>query len=111
PELAFDWARRFDDAARSVLVERPSDLPGLADHADYARSVPTPDHFIPLLYIAGLAGAAGRPLESLVDGYAFGSISMAAYTLDARCPPTGTDTRPAARLPDPSIVPAEDTNV
>jgi len=46
----------------------------------------------------------------LVDGYAFGSISMAAYTLDAKCP-TEKDARPSAGLPDPALVAPEDTNV
>lgn len=110
PDLGFDWTRRFDDAAREVLTERPSDAPGLRSHPDYERSAPTPDHFIPLLYIAGLASAANRPLEVLVDGYAFGSLSMAAYTLDARCP-TESDQRPSAGLPDPAQVRHEDTNV
>lgn len=86
PDAAFDWARRFDEAARTVLTERPGEAPALRNHGDYVRSAPTPDHFIPLLYIAGLAEAAGRPLERLVDGYAYGSLSMAAYTLDARGP-------------------------
>lgn len=111
PDLGFDWARRFDDAARAAATESPSDLPRLQEHADYARSAPTPEHFIPLLYIAGLAGAASRPLESLVDGYAFGSLSMTAYTLDAKCPIDRKDSRPSARVPDPSIVPTEDTNI
>ena len=110
PELGLDWARRFDDAARAVLTEKPGDAPGLRSHADYERSSPTPDHFIPMLYIAGLAGAAGRPLEVLVDGYAFGSLSMASYTLDATSP-TERDTRPSAGLPDPSRVAPEDANV
>ncbi|HEY3497112.1 MAG TPA: hypothetical protein VGK73_20580, partial [Polyangiaceae bacterium] len=60
--------------------------------------------------IAGLASAANRPLEPLVDGYAFGSISMASYTLDAKCP-TETDARPSAGLPDPSVTTPEDANV
>src|SRR4051812_39736439 len=47
PDLAFDWARRFDDAARATLLERPGDAAGLGKHADFARSAPTPDHFIP----------------------------------------------------------------
>lgn len=110
PELGFDWTRRFDDAARAVLTEKPSETPGLRSHGDFERSAPTPDHFIPLLYIAGLAGAARRPLEVLVDGYAFGSISMAAYTLDATCP-RERDPRPSAGLPDPALVAPEDANV
>jgi 4,5-DOPA dioxygenase extradiol len=110
PDGAFDWARRFGEAGRTILTERPSDVPSLRTHDDYACSVPTPDHFVPLLYVAGLAGAANRPLELLIDGYAYGSISMAAYTLDAKCR-VADDLRPAARLPDPALVPADDTNV
>jgi 4,5-DOPA dioxygenase extradiol len=110
PDQGFDWTRRFDEAARVALTENPSGVPGLQSHDDYAQSAPTPDHFIPLLYVAGLAAAANRPLDLLVDGYAFGSLSMAAYTLDANCP-AQTDTRPSAGLPDPSVVPAEDTNL
>lgn len=111
PDTGFDWARRFDEAARAALTETPSKVPALRAHDDFSRSSPTPDHFIPLLYIAGLAGAASRPLESLVEGYAYGSISMAAYTLDLKCPSDAGDTRPAATLPDPTVVPAEETNL
>jgi 4,5-DOPA dioxygenase extradiol len=110
PDLVFDWARRFGDAARTVLTERPNDLPALRNHPDYVRSVPTPDHFVPLLYVAGLASVANRPLELLIDGYAYGSVSMAAYTLDAPCHAERDDTRPSAGLPDPADVPAEETN-
>lgn len=85
PELGFDWAHRFGDAARAMLTETPSQTPALQSHGDYAKSAPTPEHFIPLLYIAGLASEAKQSLEVLVDGYAFGSLSMAAYTLDAEC--------------------------
>jgi 4,5-DOPA dioxygenase extradiol len=111
PELGFDWALRFDEAARAVLTEQPSGVPALKDHGDFARSAPTPDHFIPLLYIAGLAAAARRPLEPLVEGCAFGSVSMASYTLDAKCPVERSDRGASAGLPDPSVVPAEDANV
>jgi 4,5-DOPA dioxygenase extradiol len=111
PDAAFDWARRFDETARTVLTEKPSELPGLQKHGDYLLSAPTPDHFIPLLYIAGLASAANRPLQLLIDGYAYGSLSMAAYTLDAKCPPEIGDARPSAALPDPTVVPAVETNV
>jgi 4,5-DOPA dioxygenase extradiol len=110
PAHGFDWNRRFDDAARVALTESPSAVPALRNHRDYARSAPTPEHFIPLLYVAGLAAAANRPLEQLIGGYAFGSLSMAAYTLDAKCPPEQLDARPSAALPDPAIVPPQDTN-
>ena len=82
-DSGFDWAHRFDDAARAVLTERPSETARLKDHADFARAVPTPDHFIPLLYIAALADATGQPAEILIDGYALGALSMTSYTVGA----------------------------
>lgn len=110
-DAGFDWARRFDDAARSTLEHSPSEAPALQRHADYLRGSPTPDHFIPMLYIAGVAAAANRPLEQLVGGYAYGSLSMASYALDVKCPIEHGDTRPAATLPDPAVVPPENTNL
>jgi len=111
PDASFDWARRFDEAAREALTTRPADVARLPAHPDYARSVPTPDHFLPLLYVAGVASAAGRPLEVLIDGYAYGSLSMAAYTLDAARPAVRRDSGPAAGVPDPSVTPPEETNL
>jgi 4,5-DOPA dioxygenase extradiol len=110
-DAGFDWAHRFDDAARAALLGRPSDLAGLQSHGDFSRAVPTPDHFIPALYLAGLAGACGRPAEVLVDGYALGSLSMTSYTLDGDCPKDDAARGPAAGLPDPRVLPPEDTNV
>jgi 4,5-DOPA dioxygenase extradiol len=79
PELGTDWAHRFDDATREIMSTRPSELASLREHPDYARAVPTPDHFTPLLYIAGLAADGGEKTNVIVDGYAFGSLSMTAY--------------------------------
>lgn len=110
PELGYDWALRFDEAARAVLAERPGEVAGLAGHADYGRAVPTPDHLIPLLYFAGLAAAAGRGAQVLAQGCSLGSVSMTAYTLDADCPPASGDDRPAARLPGAGA-PPEQTNL
>jgi 4,5-DOPA dioxygenase extradiol len=107
----FDWARRFDEEARSLMTGAPGEVLGLHSHRDYAAAVPTPDHFIPLLYLAGLAAAAGRPARTLVEGYAYGSLSMTAYTLDATCPETPTAPPDAAPIPDPDVVPADDTNI
>jgi 4,5-DOPA dioxygenase extradiol len=111
PDLGFDWTRRFDKAARAVLTQAPAKAPDLQTHPDFPRSAPTPDHFIPSLYFAGLVEAARRPARVLIEGYAMGSLSMTAYTLDANCPPADTDTRPAAPIPDPAVVSAEDANI
>ncbi len=81
PDAAFDWARRFDEDARRIMTTAPADAATLADHPDYQRAAPTPEHFIPLLYIAGVAKAAGVPARVLVDGYAMGSLSMTSYTV------------------------------
>lgn len=84
PDAAFDWNRRFDDAAKDLMMNAPADVPKLREHPDYAAAVPTPDHFLPLLYLAGLAAAAGEPAKTLVEGYAMGSLSMTAYTVGLR---------------------------
>jgi len=80
PESGFDWAERFDEAARTAVVAAPGDVLTLASHSDYALAVPTPDHFIPLVYFAGVAAASGARPEVLVDGYAYGSLSMTCYS-------------------------------
>jgi 4,5-DOPA dioxygenase extradiol len=78
-ETGFDWAQRFDESARELLREQPGEAAGLRDHPDYALASPTPDHFIPMLYVAGLAAASKAPLQSFAEGYAFGSLSMTCY--------------------------------
>ena len=109
PDGAYDWARRFDDTTRQLMAERPHDIASLATHRDYQMAVPTDEHFLPLLYIAGLAAAEDASAKVLVDGYTYGSLSMTAYTLDARCPePTG-DVGGAAPLA--TTLPPEDANI
>jgi 4,5-DOPA dioxygenase extradiol len=110
PEGGFDWAERFDESALEAMTGSPSDLLQLQDHPDFHLAVPTPDHFIPSLYIAGLAAAAGEGADVLIEGCAMGGLSMTSYTLDAQRPPVEDDESPAATLPDPDVVPPEDTN-
>ena len=87
PDSGFDWARRFDDAVIRQMGDNPADILAVADHADYDLAVPTPDHFVPLLYFAGLAAGEGKA-EPLIQGYAYGSISMTCYGVgmgETRC--------------------------
>ena len=106
----FDWARRFDDEARRLMTESPDRVPRLAGHDDYRAAVPTPDHFLPLLYLAGLAAAASHATDVLVEGYSYGSLSMTSYTLGAKKVAMSDDVGHAGRLPDPSLVPPDETN-
>lgn len=85
PDAAFDWAERFDDAAAELLASTPGDILKLLEHPDFPLAVPTPDHFIPLLYIAGLATEEGVGVDRLLRGYALGSISMSCYGV-GQCP-------------------------
>lgn len=83
PDLAYDWGERFDLAVAEQLARDPGDILAVTEHPDYALAVPTPDHFIPLLYLAGLAAESGERVEPLVRGHSMGSISMACYGLGA----------------------------
>ncbi|MXO64757.1 4,5-DOPA dioxygenase extradiol [Altericroceibacterium endophyticum] len=77
-----DWAERFEQAAIDQARNDPANMLDLLTHPDFAKAVPTPDHFIPVLYIAGLAAAAGEPLECLIEGCVMGSLSMTTFGLD-----------------------------
>lgn len=107
PNAAFDWAERFDDAVVSQLSENPGDILRVIDHPDYALAVPTPDHFIPLLYLAGMAAASNERLLALVRGYAMGSLSMTCHSLGAEL--ACREESGAATLP--ADVPADQSNI
>ncbi|AKK30400.1 4,5-DOPA dioxygenase extradiol [Mycobacterium sp. EPa45] len=106
---AFDWAQRFDDEAWAQLMNDPADAAGLRDHADYAAAVPTPDHFLPLLYFAGLAAENGGGVDVLTEGCAYGSLSMTSYTLGLGSVDAPTDDRDAAA--PAAGVPVDETNI
>ena len=110
-DSGFDWAHRFDDEVMELMTNAPGDIVRIREHPDYRSAVPTPDHFIPLLYLAGLAAAAGTPTDVLSKGYAYGSLSMTAYTLGAGVVPRSGSSAESAPLPDPEIVPPFDTNI
>lgn len=76
-----DWGIRFDKAAMHQLESDPGRILELQEHPDYPMAVPTPDHFIPILYIAGMAAAAGSTLSAFAEGHALGAVSMTSYAL------------------------------
>jgi len=83
PDVAFDWAERFDDAVVTQLAKDPSDILRVVTQPDFDLAVPTPDHFIPLLYLAGMAAASNERPQTLIRGYAMGSLSMTCYGIGA----------------------------
>ena len=80
----YDWAARFERQARA-LIEAGQFQP-LVEYAglgsDAALSIPTPDHYLPLLYVLG-ASQPGDPVEFPVEGVDGGSVSMLAVRVGA----------------------------
>jgi 4,5-DOPA dioxygenase extradiol len=78
----YDWAVRFEAEARERLVAAEDDA--LIDYERLGRdallSIPTPDHYLPLLYVIG-ARQAGDTVTFPVEGVDGGSISMLAVRL------------------------------
>jgi 4,5-DOPA dioxygenase extradiol len=108
PDAGFDWAQRFDSDAKERMLTDPTNAARLDGHRDFRHAVPTPDHFLPLLYLAGLAGASGEGADVLVDGYTYGSLSMTAYTLGLT---PGPDPIGAAAAAIPAGLPADGINI
>ncbi len=108
PDAAFEWNRRFDNAVKNIMATTPAELPTVIQHPDYALAVPTDEHFIPLIYLAGMAAAANKPAEVLVEGFSMGSLSMTAYTLEYQGEGTTDDNRGSSPI---SGVPGEQSNI
>jgi 4,5-DOPA dioxygenase extradiol len=108
PNAGYAWAQRFDEDARSIMLSAPSEVGRLIEHRDFHLAAPTPDHFLPLVYVAGVASSDGRAADVLVDGYSMGSLSMTAYTVGAHVTVDQRDNDAAPPLPR---VPADETNV
>ena len=73
----FDWAVRFENTARQLMVA--GDHEPLVDYESLGRdamlSAPTPDHYLPLIYILGLQ-RSDDVVTFPVEGFDGGSISM-----------------------------------
>ena len=77
PVEPFDWATRFEAQARRALLSGET-APLVAYETlgrDAVLSVPTPEHYLPLLYVIALR-ESGEPVTFPVEGVDGGSISM-----------------------------------
>ena len=76
------WAADFDARVRAAIEggdHQPLiDYPALGDAARLA--VPTPEHYLPLLYVLG-AQRAGDRVEFITQGIELAAISMLSFTL------------------------------
>jgi len=73
----FDWALRFERQVRDLL-EAGNDAPLIAYKTigrEAVLSVPTPDHYLPLLYVIALR-QKDDPVRFPVEGIDGGSVSM-----------------------------------
>lgn len=107
-DRGFDWADRFDTHVRELMTTRPAKLAEVASHPDFEMAVPTPEHFLPLAYIAGMCAAAGETPHVFCDGRTLGSLSMTSYLLGMQPPAAGAHGDDTQSLP--ARVPPEQTN-
>jgi 4,5-DOPA dioxygenase extradiol len=79
PREPYDWAVRFETTVRERLLAH--DFESLAAYeqlgSDAELSAPTPDHYLPLVYVAA-QWEAGEPVAFPVEGFDGGSVSMLA---------------------------------
>lgn len=78
----FDWAVRFEKRVRELLLTADDD-PLIAYETlgpDAMLSIPTPDHYLPLLYVIGLR-KQGEQTSFPVEGVDGGSVSMLAIQI------------------------------
>ena len=76
------WARNFD--VRVCALALAGDHPPLIQYQDLGPdaqlAVPTPDHYLPLLYVLG-AQQPGEPVSVPVSGFELGTISMSSVVV------------------------------
>jgi len=82
-DQGYDWALRFDDDTRSVMLNTPAELASLRAHDDYRAECADARPLLPLAYIAGIVDARESTTEVLIEGCTMGSLSMTSYVTRA----------------------------
>ena len=75
----FDWADSFDIETRDIMMNNPATITSMTQHEAFTLAVPTPDHFLPLAYIAGIAEATDASVAVFNDERTMGSLSMTSF--------------------------------
>ena len=78
-ETGLDWADRFDNHVAQLIESEPSQLADASHHPAWNLAVPTPEHFLPLAYIAGIASERNIPMSRFNFSRTLGSLSMTSY--------------------------------
>ncbi len=83
PNIApYDWAISFDEKAKKLMLE--GNHKALIEYQklgqDAMLSIPTPDHYYPLMYTLGLQNTTDK-ISFPIEGYAFRSGSMRSILL------------------------------
>lgn len=74
-----DWADRFDADVATIMATDPLHLSQVSEHADWKLAAPTPEHFLPLAYIAGIAIETHAKVSRFNYSRTLGSLSMTSY--------------------------------
>ncbi len=76
-DYGFDWAKEVQDKTNHAILNR--DFQYLVDYAKngkaFQNAIPTPDHYLPLIYTAALADKNDQ-IELFNDKLLAGSLSM-----------------------------------
>jgi 4,5-DOPA dioxygenase extradiol len=81
-----EWARALDGRVAAALSSHDNHaLVSVLDTDEGRMSAPTPDHYLPLLYVAG-ASAPTDEVRFPIDGFDWSSLSMRSVLFDQPLP-------------------------
>lgn len=82
PNNVYDWAREFDSTVKNLLDK--GDDNSLIHYEKLGKSaelsIPTNDHYLPMLYILGLKNK-GEQVSTLYESLEMGSLSMRSFVI------------------------------